>query len=235
MDNVKTNKKSKEIKKSNSVKELAPHKQAGVIIIFIAVITLIITLFSFAILFNEIDYNSENSLISGESRYATVSMPSAKAKEVFDLNYFSDLTLISQTIARGTGWIELCNDEEIEINGESYTKSCDKLYSSVDDVKKSFSNIATDEYINNLMGNDYIDYESSLYVKPYSNNIDDEYIEMASYKVLESTSNEISYSVKSRYGILGCSSTCKYEYKEHKFTLVNENNLWKVKEFDMPY
>ena len=63
----------------------------------------------------------------------------------------------------------------------------------------------------------------------------EKYIEMASYKVVESTSDKISYLVKSRYGELGCSTSCKYEYKEHKFTLVNEDNKWKVSEFDMPY
>ena len=124
---------------------------------------------------------------------------------------------------------------EKEIDGEIYIKSCDKLYSSVEDVKKSFSDIATTKYIDSLMGKDYIDYDGSLYVKSYSNNIDEKYIEMASYKVVESTSDKISYLVKSRSGELGCSTSCKYEYKEHKFTLVNENNKWKVSEFDMPY
>lgn len=234
MEKVKANNKNKEIKKTSSV-GLEPHKAAGVVIIFIVVIILIITLFSFSVLFNGIDYGSGNTSISGESKYATVKVPSEKAKEVFDLNYFSDLTLISQTIARGTNWIELCTDSEKEIDGEVYIKSCDKLYSSVEDVKKAFLNIATTEYIENLMGKDYIDYDGSLYVKSYSNNIDEKYIEMASYKVVESTSDKISYLVKSRYGELGCSTSCKYEYKEHKFTLVNEDNKWKVSEFDMPY
>lgn len=235
MNNVKTNKKNKEIKNVNSIKELEAHKKAGLTIIFIAVIILIIALCSFSVLFSGIDYGSGNTSISGESKYATVKVPSEKAKEVFDLNYFSDLTLISQTIARGTNWLELCPNTEKEIDGEIYIKSCDKLYSSVEDVKKSFSDIATTKYIDSLMGKDYIDYDGSLYVKSYSNNIDEKYIEMASYKVVESTSDKISYLVKSRYGDLGCSTSCKYEYKEHKFTLVNENNKWKVSEFDMPY
>ena len=190
MEKVKANNKNKEIKKTSSV-GLEPHKAAGVVIIFIVVIILIITLFSFSVLFNGIDYGSGNTSISGESKYATVKVPSEKAKEVFDLNYFSDLTLISQTIARGTNWIELCTDSEKEIDGEVYIKSRDKLYSSVEDVKKAFLNIATTEYIENLMGKDYIDYDGSLYVKSYSNNIDEKYIEMASYKVVESTSDKI--------------------------------------------
>lgn len=240
MNNNKSNKSKTKNNKSviNEFKNLSDQKKAGVVIICIAIITLIISLCSFSSLFNGIDYgNNSSNIISGSGLNAEVGMKisNEKAKEIFDSVYYSDLTLLAQTITHGTTWLELCSNSFIEIDGEYYTKVCDKLYNSVASVKETYKNIALDSYIDNVMGKDYLDYENSLYVRAYNDNVDEEYIEMDSYKILNSSSNEISYLVTSKYGKLGCDSACKYSYKEHKLTLVNENGKWLISEFEMPY
>lgn len=217
---------------------LSEHKKAGVVIVGISLIILMFSLCGFSILFNGIDYGTDsNNIISGSGLNAEVGMKisSEKAKEVFDSVYYSDLTLLAQTITHGTTWIELCSTSYVEIEGENYVKTCDKLYNNVASVKETFKNIAVDSYINDVMGKDYLDYENNLYVRTYSNDVDEEYIEMDSYRILNSSNNKISYLVRSKYGKLGCEDSCKYSYKEHKFTLVNDNGKWLVSEFEMPY
>lgn len=232
----------KSVKNKKEVKcELNERQKAGLTIIFIAVIFLIIAFFGAHIWLSTIDFgisgNNNNTSISGGGFNAEITDndKNMSAEEIFENIYYNALDKLSQTIAHGNTWLEICPNSQVEIDGEIYMKICSDKYNSIADIEDELESVATKSYIENLIGKDYIDKDGALYIRPISIDKDERYIEMSSYLVKTKKSDEIIYSVKSKYGDLGCSDSCDYFYKEHKFSIVKENGVWLVSEFEMPY
>ena len=85
------------------------------------------------------------------------------------------------------------------------------------------------------MGDNFIDQDGNLYIKPVLIDKNNDYIEFVSYTVKQKTSDKIIYIVKSKYGKLGCESNCQYSYSTDKFILTREENKWVVSNLEMPY
>lgn len=212
-------------------------RKAGFIIILIAVVE-----FSFAFTFGGVWFNNQNffpidtetSKIEGSGLNSQINS-GVDADSLFANTYYKALEGLSEGIAFGTTWLEICPNSQVQIGDDVYVKICSNKYFDKQDIVDSVSKYISKEYIEYLMEDNFIDYEGDLYIKPISIVKNEEYIEFSSYKVISKTSKKIVYSVKSKYGPLGCNADCNYTYKEHSFELIREGNSWLVSNFEMPY
>ena len=221
-------------------KETNLKKRAGLVIIFISLIALIITFYSGGIWILNVDFfatskQTNGDIMGGGFNAEIVDVKDIDADKEFANTYFQSLTLLSNSISFGTTWLEVCEFGQIEIAGEIYVQVCSDEYSSTNDIVESLKDYVSTEYIEELMGDNFIDKDGNLYIKPAYVAKDNNYIEFVSYRVAQKTPNKIIYMVKSRYGTLDCGNECNYSYDEHKFTLIRERNKWVVSNFEMPY
>lgn len=221
-------------------KDSVVKRNAGLTIIFISIVVLIITFYSGGIWVLNVDFigtsSKGNNHISGGGFNAEIlDVNSIDADSEFANTYFKALNLLSNSISFGTTWLEVCESGQIEIDNEIYVEVCSDKYSSKLDIVNSLKDYVSTDYISELMGDNFVDKDGRLYIKPVFVDKNNNYIEFVSYRVARKTSNQIIYMVKSKYGVLDCGDSCEYSYKEHKFTLVRERNKWVVSNLEMPY
>ena len=225
---------------ARSKRKLAVYKKAGLTIVFIAIISLILTFYVGGVWILNINFvgngSKGNAGISGNDFNAEIlDVNSIDADSLFANTYFQSLNILSNSISFGTTWLEVCETGQIEIDNEIYVEVCSDKYSSTSDIYDSLSDYISTDYIYELMEENFIDRNGKLYIKPIYIDKNDKYVEFVSYRVAQKTSNKIVYMVKSKYGVLDCGDSCDYSYKEHKFTLIRERNKWVVSNFEMPY
>ena len=215
--------------------------RAGLTIIFVSIISLIISIVSGGVwilstdFYDGISYSSNNEILGGGFNAEIPGIKDIDTDNIFANTYFQSLNALSNSIAYGTTWLEVCEFGQVEIDGEIYVKVCSDDYSSTNDIVDSLNEYVSEDYIAQLMGDNFIDRDGAIYIKPAFIDKDSNYIEFVSYRVAQKTSNKIIYMVKSKYGVLDCGDACDFSYEEHKFTLVKEGNKWVVSDFEMPY
>lgn len=210
--------------------------KAGFLIILVAVITLGIAIFSGGIWFLNIEQSKifvGNTINAGNSLNAQIQ--NVDVDKIFEDKYFIALEKLSNTIAYGTTWLELCENSQTIIEEEVYMKVCSAGYSSLDDIKTSYGEYISTDLIEMYMSEYYKEYNNSLYVIPISINKDDSYVGIESYSLKSKTPTKLEYIVTSKYSDIGCEDSCKYSYKNQKFILENQNNKWIVVEMELPY
>lgn len=215
----------------------ANHK-AGFTMIAIAVLVLSLSFLGGGIYLNSINLSTKSSnsdSIEGIDKRAEANTTSNDVDNIFANTYYNALDVLSEGIYYGTGWLSICPNSQMELNGEIYVKVCNDTYNKKSTIVDKAKNIISSNYINELMKDDYIDYNESLYIKPYSVDKNQEYVGFVSYKVLSQSSDKIVYSIKSKYSKLDCDNNCNYNYKEHKMTLTKEQGKWLVSNIEMPY
>lgn len=220
-------------KKNNDLKMLKLN--AGFLIILVAVVSLCITILSGGIWFLSIDYSQifNTKTISGNSMNAQVKL--IDHDELFDNHYYSSLELLSNTIAYGTTWLDLCAESQTFIGEKVYMQVCSDIYSSIKSIKTALSKYISNDLISFYMADYYKEYNNGLYVVPFNITKDDTYAGLKSYVVKSKTSSKIEYIVTSKYSDVDCGDSCKYTYKNHKFVLEKQNNNWVVTGIEMPY
>ncbi len=209
---------------------------AGFVIIVIAVIELIVTLFGGGIWLGSLSFETDSAkttIIDGKS--FNVEVNNLDQDVLFANTYYKALDVLSEGIAFGTTWLEICPNTQTEINGEIYIEICDERYSSVDSIKNSLNEYISIDYINKLMDNNFLDYNGKLYIKPINISKNQNYAGFVSYKLINKTNDKVTYLVKSKYIDLNCNENCDFEYKDHIFELTKEEGNWVVSNFEMPY
>lgn len=212
-------------------------RKAGFIIVLVAVVELSFAFAFGGIWFNNQNFyqvNSETTQIEGAGLNSQINQ-TVDSDSLFANTYYKALEVLSEGIAFGTTWLEICPNSQVQIEDDVYVKICSNKYFNRQDIVDSVSKYVSKDYIEYLMEDNFIDYEGDLYIKPLSITKNEEYIEFSSYKLISKTNDKIVYSVKSKYGALNCGDKCNYTYKEHLFELVREGNNWLVSNFEMPY
>lgn len=211
-------------------------QQAGLTILIVSMIVLTILLTGFFVKFSSYNISSSSKEISSSELKAEIeTTDDINTDLLFKNKYDTVLTLLSTTVAQGTKWLSICPDSQTTIDNIIYFKSCDENYPTLNSLKEKLESVLTKEYVEELIGNNYIDNEDSLYFTPVATEADETYIEFSSYTAKSVTTNKIIYIVKSKYGQLGCTSGCNYTYKEHKIILEFVDGEWLVSSFEMPY
>lgn len=225
-----------EKKKNNSNNNIEILKtNPGFVIILVSVIIFVILILCGGIWMANIDFSSFFQYDSISSNELNASGSNIDEDVIFEDSYYVSLDLLSNTVAYGTTWLDLCNNSQTTINNQVYMKVCSNTYKSVSSIKDELKKYISDDLIDIFMSDYYIDYNDSLYVIPVSTSKNEDYLSFESYKVINKTINKIEYIVTSKYSDINCVDNCKYSYKEHKFVLEKENNKWLVKEFELPY
>lgn len=261
MDNKKTTKtvtnknaKSKTTTKRNSKPKVTKMKKvetevkafdskavtnAGVIIIFISILILIIFIVAsgiWSLKLSALPIFTNNTKIGGSGFNAEIiDTKNIDTDKLFNSKYFNTLNLLSDSIAFGTTWLNVCENGQTIYNDDIYVKVCSDEFKSLKDIYDKFLPYVSNDYISELIGDNFIEKDGALYIKPVWIDKNNEYIGFDSYKVEEKTSDKIVYMVKSKYGKLNCTSNCNYSYNDNKFTLVREGNRWVVSNLEMPY
>ena len=230
-------------KEVNNMILLKEKQKAGVCILFISVMIMIIGAFTFGFSYyvdTSVSFEGLSASISDINNTNSDSgVVNVDTKKLFEDNYYNVLSILSNSVAFGTTWLDLCQANSVVIDNDTYVKVCSDDFNTRNDVVKYLSDYLTSDYIEMLLDDYYIDYEDSgtyaLYIKPLNLNKDESYIDMDSYKVVSSTSNKIIYEVKSIYNDLNCKNNCQARYKSQKVTFVLENGNWLVDFMELPY
>ena len=226
------------VKRKKVDKNINEKRKAGLVIIFVSVIVMIIGFFAGGIWTLTLDFgyiNNNDDINGGGFNAEIIDVNDIDADNLFQSSYFNALNILSDTIAFGTTWLEVCEFGQIDVNGEVYVKTCSDKYKTTQDIVNSLKNYLSVDYIKELMGDNFIDQDGNLYIKPVLIDKNNDYIEFVSYTVKQKTSDKIIYIVKSKYGKLGCESNCQYSYSTDKFILTREENKWVVSNLEMPY
>ena len=223
-------------------------REAGLVLIFVAIICLIILLFSSGIWFSTIDFTGTiskfNGTISSTEKKAVINVDDINEEVLFESTYYDALNKLSNTIGYGSTWLDICPNSQREYNNKIYVRICSDEYKSKDDIINSLTKQFTVSFINLLMGDYYIDIDyqensyinnSKLYIYPISLEKDPNYIEMDSYEMISKTSEKIEYEVTSKYKVPFCKENCNYVFKTNKFVLVNVDGNWLVDNMELPY
>ena len=214
---------------------------SGYVIIFISIICLMITIFSGGIWFSGLDLTPKKEEvaldISGKSRKASIDNE-IDTDQIFEDTYYKALNVLSNTIAYGSTWLEICPNSQIDLNGKVLLKTCSEDYKTKNDIVEYLKSVATEKLISFMMGDYYIDYgentEDSLYIDPVSTEADSTYIDVDSFEVISKSNTRIEYLVTSIYGDRTCEGDCNYDFKSHKFVVINDNGNWLVDEMEFP-
>lgn len=225
-----------EKKKNNSNNNIEILKtNPGFVIILVSVIAFIVLILCGGVWMANIDFSSFFPSYSISSNELNAAVSNIDEDKLFEDNYYDSLNILSNTVAYGTTWLDLCSNSQTTINNQVYVKVCSNTYKSVDSIKSELGKYISNNLIDIFISDYYIDYNDSLYVIPVSTSKNEDYLSFESYKVIDKTINKIEYMVTSKYSDINCVDNCKYSYKEHKFVLEKENNKWLVKEFELPY
>ena len=220
--------------KNNDLKTLK--LRAGFLIILVAVVSLCITILSGGLWFANIDYSNifrTESIMSSNDKNAEIQ--SINHEELFEEYYYGALDVLSNTVAYGTTWLELCVESQTLIGEDTYMKVCSNMYSSLKDIRKTLGEYVSTDLIDIYMSDYYKEYNNGLYVLPISITKDSTYAGFESYTLKNKTANKIEYIVTSKYSGFNCGDNCKYSYKKQSFVLEKQNNEWKVLEIELPY
>lgn len=217
-------------------------KNAGLVIMIVTALELCFFICGGGIWLNDLDFgvNKNNKPIEGKSFNISTNKPlptieGVDPDEIFNNTYYKALDVLSEGIAYGTTWLNLCPNEQIDINNKKYVEVCDTRYTSVASIKAPLKGIITDKFMDFLMDDNFVDKDGKLYSKPINVNKNAKYSKFISYEVTDISENSISYKVRSEYSDLNCDGDCDYMYKTHVFELVKEGNNWLVSNMEMPY
>lgn len=226
--------------RKKQIKELNIKMRSGIVLMFLSCIIFIITITGGFVWSSNIDFGSRkiyvnNNDINGENLNATIeNLNSIDADTIFKNLYNKSLEVLTSGIAYNTSWIDICPSSQKIINGEIYIKVCDARYSNVNDIIEELKEYFSISYINSLISDNYIDYLGELYIKPFQNQMREDYAGINKYNILYKTTNKIIFEVESKYGAFECFGECNYNYATHKFVVSKENNKWVVSEFELP-
>jgi len=224
------------MKKENS-KKVNVKNQAGFIIILICVIVSIIGCFGSHLWLSNLDFSEySRASIDGSGFDANGNNgQTIDVKNLFSNKYNQILQVLSSGIAHGTTWLTICPNSQIEVGNDIYIEVCSDEYNSVAAIKNSLSGYVTDDYIEHLMEDNYLDKNGKLYIKPVFSEKNEEYLGFVSYNIVQKTQDKIVFLVKSKYQKQNCDEKCDTYYEEHKFILMREENEWLVSNIEMPY
>ena len=221
-------------RKTVKKKEEDLRKKAGFTIIFVSVVFLIVGFVFGMIWSSSIGFKITkhfNEVLTDEEEVIS----KTEAEDLFDEKYATSLKFLSDGISFDTKWIETCPGTQTKINDGLYIESCDEKFTNTGDVHEYLSKYFTKEFIEKLIGDNYIDYNNKLYVKPYIITKNAEYVGMENFSIRFISNNKVSYSVTSKYGPKDCNDNCSYTYISHLFELEKTSNDWKVSKFELPY
>ena len=209
-------------------------RNAGVYIIIVVCAGFLLLLLGGAIWAQNNDFNIKekiSSVFKNDSKIDEVKeeINNLNERKLFDATYFDALDTLSN-LAYNTKWLDICPNSQTKIYDELYVKVCDSRFSSVSDVMYYYENILLKELTSDIISDNYINYNGSLFVKPFVVDKDETYLKMDSYSIKFKTNDKISYIVKSRYKTDGDD----IEYKEHTFEIVKVGSSWVVSRFDLP-
>ena len=209
-------------------------KKAGFTIIFVSVIFLIVG-FVFGMLWSSsIGFKITKQFNEAFNEGFGV-ISKSEAEDLFDDKYAPALKYLSDGVAFDTKWIETCPGTQTKINDGLYIEICDERFNNIGNLYEYFDKYFTDDFIKRILADNYIEYNSKLYVKPYIVSKDAEYIGLEKYSIKFISNDKVAYSVVSRYGSKECKDNCNYTYSAHDFELEKSGDDWKVSKFELPY
>lgn len=221
------------VKKEEKI-ELTNQQIGGLLIVLFSAFAMCVAFTGFYFKFyGEESYSAHDVLeISGKNSNVVVTdTKDIDTDNIFANTYYEALDKFATTIGHGTTWLEICPDSQEKIGDDIYFKVCDSRFNSRQSIVDYFKKLFTEEYVEELISEDYIIHNGELYITPVSVQTDTSYQGLSSYTVKTVTPNKIIYLVKSKYS----TNDVDYTYQEHKFILNNVNGNWLVSNFEMPY